>query len=145
MDRKTLFWLAIAAVGCTQTVRGNVIPIGTSGAPDLFGAQSAVTLLATVLDPFSVGATSGTLQAAVYRDTGGGLDFVYQVNVTTTASAVNFLNVFGYTGFPTADEGYVTNGASLPAGLFVNGSVIPTSVFRATDRIAFTITGVSTS
>jgi len=141
MDRKTLFWLAIAAVGCTQAVHGNIIPIGTSGAPDIFTGQPAGTLLLSVLDRFSVGATSGNLETAVYRDAGGTLDFYYQVNVTSTASAVNFLNVFGYTGFPNADEGYRTDGGSI-AGFIVNGTVIPTSIFRATDRIAFTITGV---
>jgi hypothetical protein len=146
MDRKTLFWLAIVAVGCTQAVHGNVIPIGTSGAPDVFTGQSAGTAIATLLDSFSVGATSGTLRETVFRETGGTLDFYYQVNVTATASAVNFLNVFGYTGFPNADEGYRTDGGSLlPPNIFFNGGVIPTSVFRATDRIAFTITGVGTS
>jgi hypothetical protein len=144
MDRKTLCSLAIAAIACVQSVRGNVIPIGTSGLPDVFTGQSAGTLLATILDPFSVGGTSGTLETAVFREAGGTFDFYYQVNVTTTASTVDFLNVFGYTGFPTADEGYRTDGGSLPGGVFVNGTVIPTSVFRATDRIAFTITGVGT-
>jgi hypothetical protein len=144
MHLKTLCSLAIAAVACVQTAHGNVVPIGTSGLPDVFTGQSAGTLLANMLDPFSVGATSGTLETAVFREAGGTLDFYYQVNVTTTASAVSFLNVFGYAGFPTADEGYRTDGGSLPGGVFVNGTVIPTSVFRATDRIAFTIPGVGT-
>lgn len=141
MHLKTLC-LAIAVVACTQTAHGNVIPIGTSGPPDVFTGQSPGTLLANMLDPFSVGATSGTLETAVFREAAGTLDFYYQVNVTTTASAVDFLNVFGYDGFPAADEGYRTDGGSLPGGVFVNGTVIPTSVFRATDRIAFTLTGV---
>jgi hypothetical protein len=143
MDRKTLFWLAIAAVGCTQAVHGNIIPIGTSGAPDVFTGQSAGTLVGEVQVSFSVGATSGTLRESVYSDTDlfGTLDFYYQVNVAATGSSVDFLNVFGYTGFPNADEGYRTDGLSI-AGFIVNGTVIPTSIFRATDRIAFTITGV---
>jgi hypothetical protein len=141
MARHTLCSLAIAAVAFMQTAHGNVVPIGTSGPPDIFTGQSAGTLLASALSPFSVGATSGTLETAVFREAGGTLDFYYQVNVTTTATAVSFLNVFGYSGFPTADEGYRTDGGSLPGG-FVDGTVIPTSVFRAVDRIAFTIPNV---
>ena len=86
MDRQTLCSLAIVAVACIQTAHGNVVPIGTSGPPDVFTGQSAGTLLANMLDPFSVGATSGTLETAVFRKAAGTLDFYYQVNVTTTAS-----------------------------------------------------------
>src|ERR1700687_5634352 len=71
------------AVGTIATPPGNtvfpgLVPPGT--APG--------TLLATLSAPFtsSLGTDSGTIVSAVFRESGGTLDFYYQVTVNSTAA-----------------------------------------------------------
>jgi hypothetical protein len=113
-----------------------VITPGNSGSPDVFTGQSAGTLLATLQTPFSIIGAQGTLDSAVYRESGGTLDFYYQVNMATGTGFINFNNDFGFTGY-TTDIGYRTDGSSLIGTGFVDGSNAPNSLFRATDRVAF--------
>lgn len=138
MDARKLFYcLTLAALTCLQTARANVITPGNSGSPDVFTGQSAGTLLATLSTPFSITGAQGTLASAVYQESGGTLDFYYQVNVATGTGFVNFNNDFGlFTGY-TTDIGYRTDGAMLAGAGFVNGTNIPDSVFRAAARVAF--------
>ena len=141
MDALKLFYcLTLAVLTCLQAARANVITPGNSGSPDVFTGQSAGTLLATLSTPFSITGAEGTLASAVYQESGGTLDFYYQVNVGTGTGFVNFNNDFGlFTGY-TTDIGYRTDGASLAGAGFVNGTNIPNSVFRADARVAFGFT-----
>ena len=110
------------------TPGGIVIPGFTSGAPG--------TLLASQSAPFvsTLGTDSGTLTSAVYQESGGTLDFYYQVSNSLTAPNCGGAGQPGcdpisretntsFTGFQTA-LGFRTDGGSL-GGPFVNGSVPP--------------------
>jgi len=61
---------------------------GSQGPPCDATGIAAGTLLASLSAPFtsSLGTTAGTMISAVYRESGGTLDFYYQVSVNTTAS-----------------------------------------------------------
>ena len=89
---------------------------------------SAGTLLANESVPYSFsttsGTTSGTIVAAVYRESGGTLDFYYQVqNSAGSATGIRANSDTSFTGYTVA-TGYRVDGASLGNG-FVNGSVPP--------------------
>ena len=110
------------------TVVPGLVPTGT--APG--------TLVASLTSPFvsTLGTTAGTIVSAVYRESGGTLDFYYQVTNNTTAPNC------GTAGKPMCDPisretdtnfmafmtslGFRTDGASLGASdPFVNGTVPP--------------------
>jgi hypothetical protein len=118
------------------TARANAITPGNSGSPDVFTGQPVGTLLASEITPFSISGAQGTLDSEVYEELGGTVDFYYQINVTTATDPILYNNDFGFTGY-TTDIGYRTDGASLSGGVFVDGTNIPDSLFRATDRVAF--------
>jgi hypothetical protein len=94
-------------VGSVLTAPGSTVFPG-----DVTGDPTG-TLLATQTDPFSIttadGVMSGTLESAVYEESGGTLDFYYQVNNTSpdgdTIEHVNgsdFAGYTTYTGYNTA-------------------------------------------
>ena len=110
------------------TVVPGLVPTGT--APG--------TLVASLSSPFTstLGTTAGTIVSAVYRESGGTLDFYYQVTNNTTAPNC------GTAGKPMCDPisretdtnfmafitalGFRTDGASLGGSdPFVNGTVPP--------------------
>jgi hypothetical protein len=116
-----------------------ILPPGGSGSPDVFAGIAGGTLLASVNSGAVVssnGKITFTLVAAVYSDPGntfgaGDLDFVYQVQ--SSANSVDGIartTAIDFTGFET-DVGYTTAGATLPGGLFVNGTVPPITVDRS--------------
>ncbi|TMI90063.1 MAG: PEP-CTERM sorting domain-containing protein [Bacillati bacterium ANGP1] len=101
-----------------------------------FTSDSPGTLLASESVPFvsTLGNDSGTLTSAVYQESGGTLDFYYQVINNLTAPNCGGTGQPGcdpigretntsFTGFQTA-VGFRTDGGSL-GGPFVNGSVPP--------------------
>ena len=101
------------------------------------------TLLASISVPFvdTLGTDSGTLVSAVYRESGGMLDFYYQVSNNLTSSncggagqpvcdPISRVTDTSFTGFQTA-LGFRTDGGSL-GGPFVNGSVNPLFGDRST-------------
>ena len=115
-----------------DTVFPGLVPAGTDPG----------TLLATLSAPFTstLGLNSGTLVSAVFREAGGTLDFYYQVTNNTTSTNcgtpgkracdplaretdTDFVNFLTATGFRV-------DGASLPGGVFVNGSVAPVTADR---------------
>jgi hypothetical protein len=113
------------------------IPPGSQGPPCDATGIAAGTLLAALTAPFvtTLGTTAGTLVSAVYRESGGTLDFYYQVIVNTTATNC------GHTGQDACDAigretdtdfttvltqlAFRKDGAALPGGVFVNGDTPP--------------------
>jgi hypothetical protein len=86
------------------------------------------TLLASETESWSFtttgGTTSGTLTSAVFMETGGTLDFYYQVeNDPTSASAIARVTGTNFAG-ATISTGFRVDGGSL-AGGFADGSVAP--------------------
>ena len=110
----------------TQTVVPGLVPSGT-----LPG-----TLLASLSAPFvsSLGTEAGTAVSAVYQESGGTLDFYYQLTNNTTApncghagqpacDPVSRMTATSFTGFLTS-TGFRIDGGGL-GGPFVNGTVAP--------------------
>jgi hypothetical protein len=88
------------------------------------------TLLADLVEPFSttVG-TSGVLNTAVFQESGGTLDFYYQVE--NNAGSIDSLareTDTNFTGFTTS-TGFRVDGSTLPGG-FVDGTVVPVTADR---------------
>lgn len=122
-------------VGTVALVPGDTVVPGLTSA-------SAGTLLASESIPWTstLGTSSGTLVSAVYREAGGTLDFYYQVTDNTTAPNC------GTAGKPACDPlsretdtsfmgfltsvGFRIDGATLPGGIFVNGTVAPVTADR---------------
>jgi hypothetical protein len=135
----TLLWTAGVGRATPVTPGGTVFN-------DLFFASQDITLLASFSSSWSNGsgssAASGTYTDAVFINAGGTLDFAYQFTNKST-SAVSFTNTTAsnFDGFAT-DVGYVSNGASLPGGLFMNGSTatpgIPDDISRSSDGSTIT-------
>jgi PEP-CTERM motif-containing protein len=102
----------------------------------------AGTLLASLSAPFvsTLGTDSGTAVSAVFRESGGTLDFYYQVNNNLTAtncghagqqgcdplSRVTATNFFGF----LTSTGFRVDGATLAGSLFANGTVTPVTADR---------------
>lgn len=127
---------------------GRATPVTPGGTVfnDLFFASQDITLLAAHSGSWSTGsgsaASSGTYTDAVYQNTSGTLDFVYQFsNSSSSKVAVTSTTGYNFGNFFT-DVGYVQNGASLPGGIFVNGSTvtpgIPDTISRSGDGSTIT-------
>ncbi|MFI5287001.1 MAG: hypothetical protein ACHQ4F_11850 [Candidatus Dormibacteria bacterium] len=137
-------WGAGSALVAAPALASTCLPQGSTCSPDDFTGELAGTLLAVLVSPVSVsGAFSATYTDAVYKESGGTLDFYLQaVNNTTSSDAITQLSVSDFQG-ALADMGYRTDGSTLPSGSFVDGSQTPTDVTRATsgDPIAWDFTG----
>jgi hypothetical protein len=130
------------APGAEASLLGTVLTNpGDTVFPGLTTADPG-TLLATLSVPFttSLGLNSGTLVSAVFREAGGTLDFYYQVTNNATApncgapgqqacDSLTRETDTSFLGFVTA-TGFRTDGASLPGGVFVNGSTVPVTADR---------------
>jgi hypothetical protein len=126
--------------------QATITPVGLGAfPPDVFPGCAGCTLLAS----FNSGTvTSGLLtfdlNSAVYLDPSntfgaGDLDFMYQVsNSASSSDSITRVTAINFTGFLT-DVGFTTAGASLPGGLFVNGTVAPQLV----DRLSAATVGFS--
>ena len=135
-----------ALIGTVLTVPGDtvfpgLVPSGTDPG----------TLLASDTAPFTstLGFNSGTLTSAVFREAGGTLDFYYQVTNNPTApncgqpggqacDPLSRETNTDFFGFVTA-TGFRIDGASLPGGIFVDGTVAPVTADRnaAADVVGF--------
>src|SRR6266478_2200380 len=95
------------------------------------------TLLASLSVPFvsTLGTTAGTLVSAVFEESGGTLDFYYQVTNNLTApncgsagqpacDPISRETDTTFTGFSTA-LGFRVDGSTLPGGIFSDGTVAP--------------------
>ena len=117
-------------IGTIPTVPGaTVVPGLTSDTPGTLVGSNVATFIS------SLGTSSGKLVSAVYRESGGTLDFYYQVTNNTTApncgaagqpacdpiSRETDTNFFGF----LTSLGFRTDGAILPGGIFVTGTVVP--------------------
>jgi len=131
-----------------------LVPGPGASVPDTFGLTSGLTLLASQ-NSGTVTATGGELifsvESAVYKDTNntfgaGDLDFVYQVtNGASSPDSVSRVTAINFTGSST-DVGYTPNGASLPGGSFINGTVAPQLVDRlSADVVGFTFNAPATT
>lgn len=135
--------LGAAISNASATLIGTVAtPPGSTVIPGLVppGTPDG-TLLATLSVPFTstLGTTSGTVVSAVFRESGGTLDFYYQL--TNKPTSLNCGTVgkpacdpisretdTTFTGFLTA-TGFRTDGSSL-GGVFVDGTVAPITADR---------------
>src|SRR5215475_1794404 len=135
-------WMAVS--DGNATLIGTVVTApGSSVIPGLVApGTDPGTLLAVVSAPFvtSLGLNSGTLVSAVFREAGGTLDFYYQVTNNATAPNCGAPGQQGcdsltretdtsFLGFVTS-TGFRTDGASLPGGVFVNGTSVPVTADR---------------
>lgn len=122
----------VAVPNASATLIGTVpLAPGDTVFPGLTASPPG-TLLASLSVPFvtTLGTTTGTLDSAVYRESGGTLDFYYQVvNNSRSIDAISRETDTTFTGFTTA-VGYRIDGASLPGGVFVNGTVPPVTADR---------------
>jgi len=116
-------------IGTIATNPGDTVPV------PLVPPQAPGTLLASTSVPFvdTLGTDSGTLVSAVYRETGGTLDFYYQVSNSLTApncggagqpacDPISRMTDTSFTGFATS-LGFRTDGGTF--GPFVGGTVAP--------------------
>jgi hypothetical protein len=137
--------LGAAVSNASATLIGTVAtPPGSTVVPGLVppGTPDGI-LLATLSVPFtsSLGTTSGTVVSAVFGESGGTLDFYYQLANNTTSlncgtagkpacDPIARETDTTFTGFLTA-TGFRTDGSSLAGGvLFVNGTVAPLTADR---------------
>jgi hypothetical protein len=129
-----LLTLAFAAV----SAQAILLPPGSSGAPAGLAVPAGEVQVATTgIVPWIApgaggsGSADGTLQAAVYRNSSGFLDFVYQfINDPLSSAGISSTTGLSFAGFSTNVD-YFTNGSALGGG-FVNGTpgVFPGAVFR---------------
>jgi hypothetical protein len=114
-------------IGLVPTPPGSTVLSGFT--TDAALAADPSTLLADMTMPYSftttAGTTSGTIESAVYRESGGTLDFYYQVanSVTSTTAIARETNT-AFAGF-TTDTGYLIHGSHLTGTTFVDGTVAP--------------------
>ncbi len=122
-----------ALIGTVPTVPGQTVVPGL-----VLGGTAPGTLLASLSAPFvsSLGTESGTAVSAVYRESGGMLDFYYQLTNNTTATncghagqqacdPLSRLTATNFIGFLTS-LGFRTD----VFGPFVNGTVAPVTADR---------------
>src|SRR5579872_3729522 len=91
----------------------------------------AGTLLATKTDPFTTSpGTSGVLDLAVYQESGGTLDFYYQIfNNANSIDSIARETDTNFVGFSTA-TGFRLDGSTLTGTSFVDGTVAPVTADR---------------
>jgi hypothetical protein len=159
--------MAIGIVVLSPMASATILTLGACPAanpgdivlPCLADGQGPGTLMASLSAPFTsnLGTVSGTLVSAVFRESGGTLDFYYQVFTNTTAPNC------GHGGQPTCDPlsretdtnfstwltqlAFRTDGSTLPGGLFVNGDTAPQAADRNVSTgsvIGFTYNGAPT-
>ena len=142
MRAHSILYLSALAVAIFPA-SASVLTPGTGGqVPDVFAGCSGCTLLASTDSGIVTGSFNGLvlnfdLVSAVYSDPSntfgaGDLDFMYQVtNEPTSTDSVGRVTATDFAGFLT-DVGYTAAGATLPGGIFVNGSVPPGLVDRNT-------------
>ena len=139
-----VIWLALSAILVfSEAGYADILAPGSGASlPDVFAGCAGCTLLASlntgpVTSSFNGLVLSFDLVSAVYADPSntfgaGDLDFMYEVtNLATSTDSIGRLSAINFSGFAT-DVGYTTAGASLPGGLFVNGSTAPGLVDRNT-------------
>lgn len=140
----------VMMLACTIVPSADAVLIGTipttPGSTVLPGLVPAGadpgTLLASDTEPFTstLGFNSGTLVSAVFEEAGGTLDFYYQVTNNMTApecgqpgnracDPLSRETNTDFLGFATS-TGFRVDGASLPGGIFVDGTVAPTTADR---------------
>jgi len=162
-----LSFLAIGMVVFSSMANATILALGPCPAanpgdtvtPCLANGQGPGTLLASISAPFtsSLGTSSGTLVSAVFRESGGTLDFYYQVFENTTSTncgtggkpACDPISRETDTNFATwlTQLAFRTDGSTLPGGLFVNGDTTPQTADRNVspgDVIGFTFNGAPT-
>ena len=145
--------------GCPNANPGDtVLPCDATASP--FG-----TLLASLSVPYTstLGTSSGTLISAVYRESGGTLDFYYQVvtlnhstncgpgstNPAKTCDPISRETDtdFAFDMLYATQLAFRTNGSAAPGGVFTNGTIQPQTADRNVlpgDVIGFTFNAAPT-
>ena len=132
--RHSMLLAAVLSIGFlavpSQAILVGTVPTfpGDSVSPGIT-FDSPGTLLADVVDPWTftttAGTTSGTLEAAVYMEAGGTLDFYYQVtNNASSKTAIRAVSNTSFAGFLT-DLGFRIDGSTLSGTSFIDGTVAP--------------------
>jgi hypothetical protein len=137
-------WAAGTALVAAPVAASTCIPYGGTCSPDDFSGQANGTLLGSSDDPFLSSAFDGSYATAVYAESGGTLDFYYQVTLASDSTdGITDIVAFGFQN-ALADMGYRSDGSSL-GGILVSGSVVPTSVTRGTsgDSVDWDVVGLN--
>jgi len=140
---KNLLIACVAVLGiglASPLAHATLLAPGTQSATaDTFSITSE-TLIASIQNAAlappggSVGQTIfGTYSAWVYQEAGGTLDFLYQVNSTTSTTVVNRITASNFGAF-TTDVGYVSSGPLPPSAS--SGGVLPGNGSDTIDRSA---------
>ena len=91
--------------------------------------DAGALFIASRLDTFGLVANgetlSGSVLSAVYTNSTGSLDFLYQISVTTTTGGVTGTNLNDFSGFSTAAAFDKTDSFVTPAGTFTSGGKRP--------------------
>ena len=126
----------IAAPNAQADLIGTIpTPPGTTVFPGLVPSGApAGTLLASLTEPWSftttAGTTDGTLTTAVFMESGGTLDFYYQVsNNANSATSIDRESNTNFAGFTTS-TGFRVDGSLLTGGSFVDGTQAPVTADR---------------
>lgn len=117
-------------IGTVSTTPGSTVIPGLVPPGTLPG-----TLLATLVVPFSYGTTAGTTSGffttAVFRESGGTLDFYYQIaNNANSATSIARETDVNFGSFTTS-TGFRLDGSFLSGGVFTNGTVAPGTADRS--------------
>ena len=118
-------------VGLVPTPPGGTVLAGstTDGPGTLLADMTALFSFTT-----TAGTTSGTVESAVYQESGGTLDFYYQVvNSASSATAIARETNTSFSGFMT-DTGFRMDGSQLTGTTFVDGTVAPNFADRNATR-----------
>ena len=116
--------------GTVPTDPGLTVFPGLTDAPPGTLLASMVSPWSFVVPPPTGGATSGELRSAVFMNPTGTLDFYYQVvNNMRSSTAIARESNANFAGFETW-TGFRLDGASLPGGIFTNGTVTPFTADR---------------
>jgi len=141
-----LLTLTLTLTLCVGMARATPVSPGGTVFNDTFLASQDVTLLADNVNvAWTVGTGSatafGTYTDAVYRNTAGTLDFVYQFSVNSMSHVgISETTATDFGSF-TTDVGFVSNGGSLPGGIFVNGfpGKVADNIGRSCDNATCTV------
>ena len=126
-------WIAlvamVAALGMASPVQASSLLPGATVSPVPPGTETSTTVVATFNEDFTTTTSlHGNIQETVFRETGGTLDFDYQVKLYADASdSAERLSTSSYTGFTTDVS------AAATASGFATGTISPTSADRSSN------------
>jgi hypothetical protein len=126
-------WFAVPSQATPLACATPDVPSATVFAGNCTGVPAG-TLLTSTVDPWTFAPatnTHGTLDAAVYLNPSGTLDFYYQINNdSSSATALARESNVDFSGFLTS-VGFRTDGATLAGSPFISGGSLPDTADRS--------------